>query len=369
MITWIDTRGFYTVYKTILYWILIGLGIAGWSSLFAADGVNIGSQHLGGIIQVWAETCEYSYPYDSSESQFTTSFELHRIRLALEGEIKPGHLEYCLDIELDDYDSQVVDAYIRWWVTRYVKVKFGRFHPAFTLYGPAPLDQLESPYYPLTTSLLGPGRQVGLEISRRSRFVQLDLGLFNGAIEYDTWRDHDNYKDVSMRVNITLLDWVDFNMQAMYGKHEISYELDGEHLLVGLSLKMDWEQIVHLRMEWIRKYSDTAYYPEYDPVCQMVSDATLIHLGYNFTPVLESLIRYEWFEEGLLPNSGSDIIDYAWQERVTLGVRYTLVHNQLTISGYYILNNYRYITDTSFGTLHDTRYNFKYGILEMQLTF
>jgi hypothetical protein len=101
----------------------------------------------------------------------------------------------------------------------------------------------------------------------------------------------------------------------------------------------------------------------------MISDATLVHLGYNFTPALEPVFRYEWFEEGLLDDNVCDIVDYNWQEHITLGVRYTALPNHLTISGYYLYRTYYYTVDIDPGISYNTSYHYRLGILEMQLTF
>ncbi len=381
MAFWNNSRRFFMDTKTILCWVLIVIGIAGWSSLFAEDGFDIGSQHLGGIIQVWASVEKYNetyysqppiIPFSPPDTSYRTKFELSKIRLKLEGEIVPGHYGYYIEVDPWGY-PRLVDAYIRWWVTRYVTLKIGRFHPAFTIYGPAPVDQLESPYYPLTTDKLGPGRQVGIQINRRSRFVQLHLGYFNGRNDSWVWGDDTENMDILAAANVALVDWADFSMQAIYGEHHIATGLNGEYLSTCLSLKMDWEMLLHLRMEWVQVQREVTFYPEYTIAHNLNSDGVLIHFGYNFTPAFEPFIRYEWLEESSVININPETIYYYWQERITLGMRYVLVPDKVTISGYYLHHN----TQLYYGegyypgrweALPGNSVN-QQAILEMQLTF
>ncbi len=359
-------------WMTILCWILIVFGIAGWSSLFADEGFDIGSQHLGGIIQIWAKASKYSQSDYPSDSQYKTSFELHRIRLSVDGEIVPGHYGYYIEVDPKDY-PRLVDAYIRWWVTRYVKLQVGQFHPAYTIYGPSPVDQLESPDYPLTTELLGPGRQVGIQINRRSRFVQLHMGYFNGRDDAWVWGDESDNMDILAATNVALVDWADLSAQAIYGKHHIAMDLEGEYLATCLSVKVDWEMLLHLRMEWVQTQREVVFYPEHSIVRNLYSDGVLLHFGYNFTPDLEPLIRYEWFEESAAINSNLGTIYLNWQERITLGVRYVLVPDKVTISSFYLYHNTRLYYGGGYSPgrwqgLPGNSVN-RQAILELQMTF
>ena len=252
------------------------------------------------------------------------------------------------------------------WVTRNLEIKIGRFHPTFTLYGPALVDALESPYYPLMNQRMGPGRQIGIEFDRRSRFVQLYLGAFNGSDQPGAWRDTTSSKDVLVRTDVTLLDWMRLVMEGMYGKATLSDSLDSEHLLTGLGLWMDWELTVHIRAEWLRRWHEIPNDADADQTREQISEGVLLHLGYSFTPALEALIRYEWYD-GDLDREASWGIDDAWTERVTLGIQYQIVPGHLSLNGYYL-----HYSGESNPTLQDNSHQVLLGdqaILECQLAF
>jgi len=321
--------------KTILPWFLICYGIVGWSSLFAFTGFEAGNQHLGGTLQPWIRVERQDSTGQDAKASYLTSFELNHVRLWVDGEIVPGYFGYRVEAEFVE-EASLVDAYIRIWATRYMQIRAGRFHPTFTLYGPALIGNLESPYYPLLNDRLGPGRRIGLEIDRRTRFVQLYAGAFNGSDRPGTWHDSTSSIDAMVRTDVTLLDMMRFVMEGMYGKEALSDSLAGEHLLVGIALSIDWELAVHIRAEWLRRWRQVIDEVSMAATREQVSEGVLLHLGYSFTTTLEALIRYEWFDNDVDRNPSWGPGDYAWIERVTLGVLYQIVPDRLSLNGYYL---------------------------------
>jgi hypothetical protein len=320
--------------KTILLWFLMSYGIAGWSSLFAFTGFEAENQHIGGILQPWIRVEQQDSTGQNGKASYLTSFELNHVRMWVDGEIVPGYFGYWVEAEFVEEPS-LVDAYVRMWATRNLEVKIGRFYPTFTLYGPALVNALESPYYPLIDERLGPGRQIGIEFDRRSRFVQLYVGAFNGSDRPNAWSDTTSSKDIMVRTDVTLLDWMRLVMEGMYGKEALTDSLEGEHLLTGLAFRMDWELTVHVRAEWLRRWRDVPAVAHANPTREQISEGVLLHLGYSFTTNLEALIRYEWYD-GDLDRDASWGIDDAWIERVTLGIQYQIVPDHLSLNGYYL---------------------------------
>jgi len=321
--------------KTIPLWFLICYGLTGWSLLFAFTGFEAGNQHLGGTLQPWIRVERQDSVGQTGRASYLTSFELNHVRLWVDGEIVPGYFGYRVEAEFVE-EPALVDAYVRVWATRYMQIKAGRFHPTFTLYGPALVSDLESPYYPLLNDRLGPGRQIGIEFERRSRFVQLYAGAFNGSDHPNAWQDSSTSKDVMVRADVTLLDMTRFVMEGMYGKEALTDNLDGEYLLAGIALSIDWELALHIRAEWLRRWQQVLADNSIIVTREQVSEGILFHFGYNFTAAMEASIRYEWFDNDLDRNPSWGDGDYAWVERVILGMQYQIVPNRLSLNGYYL---------------------------------
>jgi hypothetical protein len=321
--------------KTILCRILLVFGIAGWSSLFAYTGIQYGNQQLGGVIQLWFETENQKLPTDSGRSTYESTFQLNHVQLRLDGEVIPGTLGYRIKVECLSI-PEIEEAYIRWWVARGLEIKFGHFTPNFTLYGAVAVDSLEAPYYPLIDQYMGPYGQVGFEITQKSRYVQICGGFFNESHASDIMWDNVIYHEILLRTDITPFDFARLVLNGIYGRQEYRFAPDLEYIRAGVALKVDWEQLVAFRAELVQRWMETYVGMNYAQTRDITSEGILLHLGYRFTPKLETRIRYEWYD-GDLEHSGSwtDDIFYL-RESTMLGISYDIYHSQFLINGYYL---------------------------------
>jgi len=344
---------------------LMVLGIMGWSSLFAFTGFEVGSQELGGVIQVWGKAEEENHTSSGQETTYLTSFEMRTVTLWLEGEIVPGYFGYHVEAAFME-ELDVTDAYITINATRYLDITAGRFHPEFTLYGPAAVNELEAPYDPLLNEYMGPGSQIGIQMTRRSRFVQLHVGAFNGSDGPDAWNDSTSSKDALVRADVTLLDWTRFVLQGMYGTEALDEYTDGEHLLAGVAVRIDWEMLLHLRAEWIRRWREVL---DNVGTREQVSEGILLHLGYHFIPNLEAVVRYEWYDGDIDRSLTWGNSEYAWLERVMLGVGYEIVPERLAVHGYYVHHCQEKISSHLWNPQDYYPHFGEEAIIELQLSF
>jgi hypothetical protein len=310
-------------------------GIVGWSSLFAFTGNQYGNQELSGVIQFWSRIEHQVQLSDSQVIAYRTAFLINNVRLWLKGEVVPGYVGYHIEAECLT-SPQIKEASINWWVARGLEIKAGRFPPDFTLYGAASVDALESPYFPLINQCLGPGRQIGIEITEKSRYVQLYGGLFNTISSSESWSESDNFKDVLLRSDVTIVDFARLILEGIYGEEIFTTIPNREHLLAGIALKVDWEQLISFRAEWIRRWRETYSDLNYLETREQVSQGILLHLGYHFTSKLETFARYEWFDGDLGHSVMEGLDEYRWRECVTLGNSYHIIPNRFKITGYYL---------------------------------
>ena len=321
--------------KTILCRILLVFGIAGWFSLFAYNGIQYGNQELGGVIQLWHKTQNQMLPTDSGRSTYESAFQLNHAQLRLEGEVISGMVGYRIKVECLSI-PEIEEAYIRWWVARGLEIRFGHFAPNFTLYGAASVDSLEAPYYPLIDQYMGPYRQVGFEITQKSRYVQICGGFFNESHAADIILDYNTYKEVLLRADITPFDFTRLVLNGIYDQQEYRLARDLECLRVGIAIKVDWEQLIAIRAELVQRWMETYYGLNYTQTRDITSEGILLHLGYHFTPRLETRIRYEWYDGDLDRNgSWTDDIFYL-RESTMLGISYDIIPNRFLINGYYL---------------------------------
>jgi hypothetical protein len=212
----------------------------------------------------------------------------------------------------------------------------GEFAPNFTLYGAASVDSLEAPYYPLINQYMFSGRWVGLEITQKSRYVQICGGFFSNSYGYDEILDYNINEEVLLRTDITLFDFTRLVMEGIYGRQESLSSRNLDYLLAGVALKVDWEQLVSLRAELVGGWREINRSSNQIEIEELASEGILLHVGYYFTPRLETMIRYEWYD-GDLGNSGASVQEYfRCRELTTLGIGYFIVPDRLIINGYYL---------------------------------
>ncbi len=82
------------------------------------------------------------------------------------------------------------------------EITVGRFLPNFTLYQPYSTAKLEMINYPLTTSMFATWRQVGIQTTTITEYVDFNLGIFNGADQTNNTGDNNDAKDFLIRADV-----------------------------------------------------------------------------------------------------------------------------------------------------------------------
>jgi hypothetical protein len=178
----------------VLTWILFSFLVS--SSVFAELAniqVGKGTLKIGGILQA-------GFTYYVEDKTGFDSFTLNRARFLFWGDIVPDKVKYF--VQLDHRGStSVLDYKAQFFYIQKTEIAFGRFLPNFTLYMPYSTAKLEMINYPMTTSKYAVWRQVGIQTTTQTDYVDFNLGIFNGY-PANNFSDDNDAKDFLFRADI-----------------------------------------------------------------------------------------------------------------------------------------------------------------------
>ncbi len=178
---------------------LVALFFAGQTIAQEPAGVKVGKGDLkvGGILQA-------GYTYNLEDTLGTDAFTMNRARFLFWGTIIPDKVKYFVQSELKFTANTVslLDYKAQFFYIRKTEVTAGRYIPNFTLYMPLATSKLEMINYPLTTIQYATWRQMGIQTTTTTKFLDFNLGIFNGADIPDNITDNNDAKDFLIRADI-----------------------------------------------------------------------------------------------------------------------------------------------------------------------
>ena len=316
---------------------LLMIGLA--SAELAEIKVGKGTLKMGGILQA-------GYIYHVEDLEGTDSFTLNRARFLLWGDIVPDKVKYFVQTETKGSPA-ILDYKARFFYIEKTEIAVGRFLPNFTLYMPVSTAKLEMINYPLTTQKFATWRQVGIQTTTKTEYVDFNLGIFNGADQPNNTADNNDAKDFLLRADVhpTVENaTVSFGGYAWIGYSRppdvyASLPVPGTYTFAEETLKnnrfggfakVDYKAneklTLKFRGEFLMASSEgvLGYTPDtvtmtgtIDSVCTTDAQAYFAHLGIQPDPRFEFLVRYDYYD----PDTDVDDNGISW---ITGGVNYYL---------------------------------------------
>ncbi len=188
--------------KKLILLILAGILISGVMSnvVYAEESqitVGKGTLKIGGILQA-------GFTYNMEDKLGSDAFTLNRVRFLFWGTIVPDKVKYFVQTETKSTANTVslLDYKAQFFYIQKTEIAVGRFLPNFTLYMPAATSKLEMINYPMTSTQYATWRQVGIQSTTTTQYVDFNLGIFNGADITDNITDNNDAKDFFVRADI-----------------------------------------------------------------------------------------------------------------------------------------------------------------------
>lgn len=285
--------------------------------------VGKGTLKVGGILQA-------GYTYHLEDAEGFDSFTLNRGRFLFWGDIVPDKVKYFVQLETKG-GTGMLDYKARFFYIDKTEITVGRFLPSFTLYMPYSTAKLEMINYPLTTQKFAMWRQVGLQTTTKTEFVDFNFGIFNGADQKNNTSDNNDAKDFLFRAEFKpTLEQADLRLggYAWIGSALATYD---EAIFVeetlkknrfGGFLKFDMKEVpLKIRGEFVMGSDefvvDTTAAGVINTTATVDAMAFFGHIGYKVTPKVEILARYDIYD----PNTDVDDDGISW---FTVGVNHYL---------------------------------------------
>lgn len=309
------------------------IGLRLWLGLLAAmagpawAGVNpeAGQVSPSGEIQ-WAWDWTQKDP-DNGRPR-VESFDLLHARLGFSGEVG-RYADFLLRAELlagstSPLATTLLDARLDLKPVSALTVSVGRFAPAWTLYAPADIHNLDTLRFPImadpTLSAFNPGRQTGVQGDLRfGDNVDVYVGGFNGLDRANNFSDNDASKDLLVSAEMRLRE----QLRLLAGYYNGDLHIDGFTLAPGQSITLPSGQTVtnptnqpltvqgynlhhesfdlgasgNLARDRIRVRAEYLHHRGTRAgATQVESLGYLLHLGLKPLSRVEALVRYEYYD-------------------------------------------------------------------------
>jgi len=286
----------FIVFAVILFSLLIS-NLA--FSQLAEVKVGKGTLKIGGIFQA-------GFTYNVEDTMGYDTFSLNRSRILLWGVIIPDKVKYFVQTDFVGSPG-ILDYKAQFLYIEKTEIAIGRFLPNFTLYMPAHTGKLEMINYPLTTLRYAVWRQVGIQSTTKTDYVDFNLGIFNG---YPANNPGKNAKD-----NNDAFDFfgrVDFKppvdeAQVRFGGFAWLGNADPglgqtdsgsvKWNRFGGFAKADYKAsenvTLRFRGEFLAASTEYLHYPHIDSVSTRDGQAFFAHFGMQPDPRVEFLARYD----------------------------------------------------------------------------
>jgi hypothetical protein len=282
--------------------------------------IGKGTLKMGGILQA-------GYTYNLEDSAGFDSFTLNRARFLFWGDIVPDKVKYFVQLDHRGATS-VLDYKAQFFYIQKTEIAVGRFLPNFTLYMPYSTAKLEMINYPLTTQRFATWRQVGIQTTTETKYVDFNLGVFNGADQVNNFSDNNDAKDFLLRADVHPAmenATVSFGGYAWIGSADPGWGLTEEGTVknnrFGGFAKVDYEATedvtVKFRGEFLAASCEELTFADLDSTLTTDAQAFFVHLGVQPCPKAEFLVRYDSHD----PDTDTDDDGESW---ITVGLNYYL---------------------------------------------
>jgi len=334
---------------------LLGLALlapaAGWAEVSAGAGKVV----LSGELQ-WV--------YDQVQQDLKNrqarveSFDLLHARLAVTGDLG-RYADVYLRGEIMAGDTSgppytLLDARINVKPLAFLSVSVGRFLPAWTLYAPADVHDLDTIRFPImvdpSLASFNPGRQTGAQANLHfGGNVDLHLGAFNGLDQPDNWSDNNEKKDLLLSAEVHLLE----HTRLLAGYYNGDMHIADYSVAPGQSITLPSGQTVtNATTQTLTVQGYNLHHESYDfgasgnfagdrirvraeylhhtgtraGATQVESLGYLLHLGLKPVSRVETLVRYEYYD----PDTGAANNERIW---TTAGLNLELNdHSRLSLN-------------------------------------
>jgi hypothetical protein len=212
------------------------------------------------------------------------------------------------------------------------EIAVGRFLPNFTLYMPYSTAKLEMINYPLTTLAYAVWRQVGIQTTTRTDYVDFNFGVFNGY-PVNNFSDDNDAKDLLFRVDIKPgleqaklrfggYAWLGFASPPWwFDDQEETFKRHRFGGFVTLDYTKD-DMAIRFRGEFLGAQDKEAVEAPFSEVTDTRnSNAFFIHAGIQPIKQLEFLARYDFHDPDTDVEDDRDFRSESW---LTAGVNYYL---------------------------------------------
>lgn len=284
--------------------LIIGLAVF---SITFAEPIDIGNGTLkvGGILQ-----STVNYYQDTLQPQ--TSFVMKRARFLLFGSIIPDKVKYFVQTEAVGTPF-LLDTKLQFFYLPKTEVAFGRFLPNFTYYMPMSTAKLDFVNYPLISTKYAMWRQVGLQTTTMTDYIDLNLGLFNGY-PANNWSDNNDAKDFLGRATFKPFNGIQVFGYGWMGNLLMAEDSDLQNTRFGGGLSIERKlsedgMAITLRGEYLMAGDE-------DTTGNTIkSMGYYLQGGFKPKPQFEILGRYEAYD----PNTDAGDNAITW---ITGGVNY-----------------------------------------------
>ena len=286
--------------------------------------ITIGSKALqiSGLAQIRYQGFE--------QSGVNNAFDLHRIRLIVQGSISDSW-SYYTQTELGGTGTKLIDAYVSYKPADFFKVSAGQFKIPFSAESLTPDAQLEFiDRAQVVEALAGrskdvignqQGRDIGIQITGSFAKVEdrylfdYTLAILNGA-GYDVTTDNNGFKDFAGRLAIHPIKGLDLGADLYAGEgiptggaksqNRARVGFDGRYVIGNLSLTGEYD---HGTDAAIRK------------------DGWFLQAGYAIIPEIQIVGRYETFDPNKVnPTDRSNIyaggVNFTFNKWTKLAIDY-----------------------------------------------
>jgi hypothetical protein len=306
------------------------------SAQMAEVKVGKGTLKIGGILQAG-----FTFNLEDEEvNQYANSFTLNRARFLFWGDIIPDKVKYFVQTD-HTLGISVLDYKAQFFYIEKTEIAFGRFLPNFTLYMPEHTGKLEMINYPLTTLKYAVWRQVGIQTTTITEYVNFNVGVFNGY-PANNFSDDNDAKDFLGRIefkppmekgNVTLggYAWLGnakppttYGIQTVDNPDEKTLKMNRFGGFAKADYQASTKVTLRFRGEFLMASTEGLCYAHVDSVCTVDGQAFFVHLGVQTCPKVEFLARYDFYDpdkdmEFVKDETNDD--EEAW---LTIGLNYYL---------------------------------------------
>jgi hypothetical protein len=304
--------------------------------------VGKGTLKIGGILQA-------GFLYFADDDMGNNSFFLNRARFLFWGTIVPDKVKYFVQLE-HNKGVGVLDYKAQFFYIPQTEITFGRFLPNFTLYMPYSTAKLEMINYPLTTLRFAVWRQVGIQTTTKTDYVDFNVGIFNGY-PANNFSDNNDAKDFLLRadfkppvdqaqIRVGGYAWIGSAAPTgLSNPDEKTLEMNRFGGFAKVDYKASEDLTVRFRGELLMASTENLFYAHVDSVATTDAQAFFAHLGVQPTPKWEFLARYDFHDpntdmsyekatsdmgNGTAAFSSSEICNDDEEAWLTAGVNYYL---------------------------------------------